>query len=82
MATRVMQKRTVTIREALAAEAYEWLVQNDPLMAEAIGDELVAGKSPEDIKREVSQEGGPDRYAKARRCYLAATWLSDYGGDA
>lgn len=70
MATRM---RELSLEEALANDAYEWLAINHPDLIDAIKFEIEKNKrSPEDIKRIVAQQVGPDRNALAMRCYQAA----------
>lgn len=61
---------------ALDAESYEYLVQAAPGIAEAVESEVLAGRTPEQIRRMVLQHVGSERAALAERCCQAARFLA------
>lgn len=57
------------IDKALDAESWEWLQDEEPLLATAVAAEVKAGRTPEQIRRHVLRKAGGHRYALAARCY-------------
>ena len=60
----------VELQRALDTESYEWLSANHPTLLKALECEVVAGRTPEQIKRFVLRQTG--RFEIALRCEQVA----------
>lgn len=60
---------------ALDRQSYEWLLEADEDIANAVAAEVKAGASPEEIRRFILSHVGPDRNGLAARCQSAARFI-------
>lgn len=60
------------LRDALDAESYDWLTTHAPRLLDAIEQELVQGKTPEQLRRIVQDNIGAERVGLALRIEQAA----------
>lgn len=80
--TREIAVRKLTLDEALAKEAYQWMAANVPELLDAIEYEMSSNHlTAEEVRRQVSQNVGPERQALATRCYQAARWMFYIGPE-
>lgn len=60
---------------ALDRQSYEWLLEADEDIANAIAAEVKSGASPDEIRRFILSHAGSDRHGLASRAMSAARYL-------
>lgn len=63
---------TITLRDALDSESYDYLTVHAPLLLEAIENELDVGRTPAELRRMVQANVGSERVGLALRVEQAA----------
>ena len=74
--TRTLTKLGATLDEA----AYEWILDEYPQLAIALETEILAGATPDDVRRFMTAHVGEHRVALIARCVSAARWLQGTKG--
>jgi hypothetical protein len=59
----------------LNREAWDWLYENHPTIADKVQACVVRGKTPEQIRSVISRHIGPHRHEFVKRCENAASYL-------
>lgn len=62
--------------EELDAESWEWLVESQPRIADAVEKAVALGAKPHEVRAYVLRRCGSHREELARRCELASRYLS------
>jgi hypothetical protein len=76
-----MTKHTFTkLGRELDYQAYQWVLDEYPTVAEAIETEVLAGASVEDVRRFLVAHVGEHRQGFIQRCVGAARWLQGQKG--
>ena len=75
-----MTRTFARLGSVLDHSSYEWLLDEAPDVAVAIESEVLAGATPEDIRRFLMDQIGENRVAFINRVVSAARWLK--GGQA
>jgi len=70
-----MSHKFTKLGNVLDGDNYEWLLSENPVVAEVIETEVLAGATPEDIRRYMLAQIGDHRTAYINRCVSAARWL-------
>jgi hypothetical protein len=70
-----MSKTFEVLGKALDRQSYEWLLEADQDIANAVAAEVKSGASPDEIRRFILVHVGPDRSGLAARCQSAARYL-------
>lgn len=71
-----MSKQLSKLGAALDHQSWQWLMDADAEIAEAVAAEVEAGASPDAIKRFILNHVGADRSGLAARCQSAARFLA------
>lgn len=71
-----MSDAYLELDRVLDQESWDYLNDNYPLLAASIQSSVRQGKSPSDIKRRVVERLGAHREALAKRCEVAARYLT------
>jgi hypothetical protein len=63
------------LSRTLDEDNYNWLVNENPRLAEALETEVLAGAEPDEIGRHMTRYIGEHRQGLIARCVSAARWL-------
>lgn len=64
----------VELDQALDAQSWRWLSENEPEIAEGVENAVTKGATAEDVRRRVMRQA--QRFELALRCEAAARWLA------